>query len=161
MPEIQSIAGALFGLSFSAWVLLELEDMQFTSTESEYVFLHSKILHAYAYVNTVQSTMSCVLLSLFKTSVLSSCSLNLLYMVIVNVLELLWCRDTWTQRSGQSWRSTCPWTIKEKFPIMSPVAISETEKGRHSYDATPLREKGRHSTTFSNQDHVLPLGSKN
>lgn len=42
MPEIQSIAGALFGLSFSAWVLLELEDMQFTSTESEYVFLHSK-----------------------------------------------------------------------------------------------------------------------
>lgn len=42
MPEIQSIAGALFGLSFSAWVLLESEDMQFTSTESEYVFLHPK-----------------------------------------------------------------------------------------------------------------------
>ena len=39
MPVIQSIAGALFGLSFSAWVLLELEDMQFTSTESGYAFI--------------------------------------------------------------------------------------------------------------------------
>lgn len=44
MPGIQSIAGALFGLSFYAWVLLELEDMRFTSTESEYVFFHPKFL---------------------------------------------------------------------------------------------------------------------
>lgn len=41
-------------------------------------FLTLKILHAYAYVNAVRCTMSCVLLSLFKTSVVLSCSLNLL-----------------------------------------------------------------------------------
>ncbi|KAI7997826.1 Polycomb group protein EMBRYONIC FLOWER 2 [Camellia lanceoleosa] len=36
---IQRSAGALFGLLFSVWLLLELVDMQFTSTESEYAFI--------------------------------------------------------------------------------------------------------------------------
>jgi hypothetical protein len=36
----QSTAGALFGLLFLAWLLLELLDMQFTSTEFGYVSLN-------------------------------------------------------------------------------------------------------------------------
>lgn len=40
LNQVCGITGASFGLLFSAWPLLQLGDMQFTSTGSGYVLFH-------------------------------------------------------------------------------------------------------------------------
>lgn len=115
-------------------------------------FLSPKIPHTCTYVKCSSRYKSWR-----KTLVLLFCSLYP-FDLWGDPKNLYLRRDTWTQRSGQSWHSTCHWITKEKFPIMSPAVISETEKGRDSYDKTAL-EKGRHSTAVSNQE--LPPGTSN
>lgn len=77
MPAFQSLTGASCGLLFSVWVLLELGDMQCTSTESGYV-PYTEIVDAEIHYFGCNSTMN------HKTASLFPCSLlPLLYKVMV------------------------------------------------------------------------------